>query len=165
MINTCQPSLQGESFSCPHCGVYSEHQWLSQPQLASLMLSFIQDVYLSNKWTLEHSQCEKMINLGGNQATQFAKHFLNTEISISNCLQCNNHTVWIGEQMVYPPKSQVPEPNEDMPEAVKSIYLEAASILVQSPKGSAALLRLALQVLLTGIVGDGKIDKQINKLV
>ncbi len=47
--------------------------------------------------------------------------------------------------MVYPDLNNISEPNEDLNEEIKKGYLEAASILEKSPRGAAALLRLALQ--------------------
>jgi hypothetical protein len=49
--------------------------------------------------------------------------------------------------MVNPDTGTAPQPNTDLPESMKRIYTEAASISNKSPRGAAALLRLAVQVL------------------
>ncbi|WP_210409489.1 DUF4145 domain-containing protein, partial [Leptospira levettii] len=60
----------------------------------------------------------------------------------------------------------IEKPNEDLNEEIKSIYLEAAKIVTDSPKGATALLRLALQKLMIQIGKNGKdINKDIGELV
>lgn len=49
--------------------------------------------------------------------------------------------------MVFPDTGNAPFPNSEMPEDVKILYLEAASIHSKSPRGAAALLRLGIQIL------------------
>lgn len=88
------------------------------------------------------------------------------EIRISNCQSCNNRTLWILNKMYYPDSGTVPSPNPEMPDNVKKIYLEAASIHTKSPRGSAALLRLGIQLLCIDLGGEGKnINADIKKLV
>ena len=53
-----------------------------------------------------------------------------------------------------------------MPEPVKSIYLEAASVYSKSPRGSAVLLRLGIQILCKELGESGKnINNDITELV
>jgi hypothetical protein len=68
--------------------------------------------------------------------------------------------------MVVPDRVNVPAPNEDLSDDVRADYTEAASILARSPRGSAALLRLALQKLCVqlGEKGD-RINDDIKALV
>jgi len=87
------------------------------------------------------------------------------------CHHCKNESIWIevnkGEgRMIYPDIHQGPPPHEDMPERVKEDYLEAMSIVSKSPRGAAALLRLALQKLMKELGESGRsIDKDIASLV
>ena len=68
--------------------------------------------------------------------------------------------------MVYPNIIVVDEPNEDLPEDIKSDYLEAASILCESPRGAAALLRLCIQKLCKHLGKKGKnLNDDIGELV
>jgi hypothetical protein len=68
--------------------------------------------------------------------------------------------------MVYPDATSAPLPNPDLPEDIRDIYLEAASISVKSPRGAAALLRLAVQMLCIALGEKGKkIDDDIASLV
>lgn len=78
---------------------------------------------------------------------------------MATCSSCEEFTLWVNEEIIYPKKTTVPVPNEDLDEDIKALYIEASNILIDSPKGSTALLRLALQKLLKQI---GKSGKNIN---
>ncbi len=68
--------------------------------------------------------------------------------------------------MFYPDTGNAPFPNPEMPEAVKKIYLEAASIHIKSPRGASALLRLGIQILCKELGEGGKnINSDISSLV
>lgn len=68
--------------------------------------------------------------------------------------------------MYYPENGIAPFPNTEMPEIVKNLYFEAASITNKSPKGAAALLRLAIQILCKELGETGEnINTDIKNLV
>lgn len=68
--------------------------------------------------------------------------------------------------MVFPDTGSAPFPNPEMPQEVKKLYLEAASIQLKSPRGAAALLRLSIQLLCGSLGGNGKnINEDIKILV
>jgi hypothetical protein len=88
------------------------------------------------------------------------------ELRISKCYHCGDRTLWINDHMYYPSTGNAPNPNSEMPAAVKALYLEAASIQTTSPRGAAALLRLGVQVLCKELGEKGKnIDDDIAALV
>jgi hypothetical protein len=90
----------------------------------------------------------------------------NPKIRTSTCLKCKNEAIWISEIMMYPDHSGIEPPNEDLDDAIKDDYLEAASILQKSPRGAAALLRLAVQKLCKQLGESGKkISDDIASLV
>jgi len=68
-------------------------------------------------------------------------------LSIALCAHCNGYSIWYQTVMVEPSESSAPPPNSDMPDDVKRDYVEASGILSKSPRGTAALLRLAIQKL------------------
>ena len=87
-------------------------------------------------------------------------------LKIGKCQHCGNHTLWVQNKMCYPDSGTAPFPNSEMPESVKSIYLEAASIQAKSPRGAAALLRLGIQILCKELGENGKnINTDIGNLV
>jgi len=87
-------------------------------------------------------------------------------LRIAKCDQCNNSSIWLVNKMIYPNIGNAPQPNSDLPETVKGIYLEAASISTLSPRGASALLRLGIQVLCKELGEEGKnINDDIAELV
>ncbi|SDF23849.1 protein of unknown function [Ulvibacter litoralis] len=87
-------------------------------------------------------------------------------LASGNCQHCHDSSLWLREDMIYPQVGNAPFPNTEMPKSVKKIYLEAASISNNSPRGAAALLRLSLQILCKELGESGKnIDSDIKSLV
>ena len=68
-------------------------------------------------------------------------------LRLAKCRKCGLFSLWLDGKMIYPDAIGVPQPNEDLNEDIKADYLEAANIVNKSPRGSAALLRLAVQKL------------------
>lgn len=95
-------------------------------------------------------------------------YYQKSPIKVCGCLACENVSFWHEptKQMIYPDIPQGPPPHEDMPEEIKADYLEALSIVSKSPRGAAALLRLALQKLLKELGEKGKnINDDIESLI
>ncbi len=87
-------------------------------------------------------------------------------IKVGTCQHCRHNTLWIQNDMVFPSTGNVQFPNPEMPEPVKKIYLEAASIQMKSPRGATALLRLAIQLLCKELgEGGNNINNDISNLV
>lgn len=88
------------------------------------------------------------------------------KLFIAECSHCSKLSVWYDEKMIYPEKTNINESNNDLNEDIKKDYLEAASILNKSPRGAAALLRLAIQKLCKQLGESGKnINDDIASLV
>ncbi|HEY4963491.1 MAG TPA: DUF4145 domain-containing protein [Candidatus Saccharimonadales bacterium] len=84
----------------------------------------------------------------------------------AQCSRCNMWSIWYEEEMIYPRANSVDSPNDDLPQDVIADYEEAAAILQDSPRGSAALLRLAIQKLVDSLVkGKGDLNAKIGTLV
>jgi hypothetical protein len=74
--------------------------------------------------------------------------------------------VWLDEKLIHPAYGSAPPPNSDLSEDVLRDYNEARAILVRSPRGAAALLRLAIQKLLVEFGEKGNnINHDIGQLV
>ncbi len=68
--------------------------------------------------------------------------------------------------MIYPGAATAPLPNPDLPEEIQADFTEARAIANQSPRGAAALLRLAIQKLCQHLGQPGKdINSDIKALV
>ena len=140
MSKHIKPTFASTSFHCPFCGVLSRQQW-------STSIQCYYTEKLPNGSTVTNSYILK------NTAT-------------AKCNHCENVSFWKGEKMIYPTNGTVEQPNDDLPDDIKSLYREAGDILVMSPRGAAALLRLGLQKLCEHLGEGGKnINADIESLV
>lgn len=140
MTKHIAPALNLKSFHCPHCGVLSEQTWSKD-----INCNFI--FYPPQGGNMWHSY--KLEN------------FLSAK-----CTNCNNYSIWTTDKMVYPLTGNVEMANPDLPEDIKNDYNEAKNIVNISPRGAAALLRLAVQKLCIHLGEKGKnINDDIESLV
>jgi hypothetical protein len=129
------------SFVCPYsaCGAYSSHTWGR--------------VFA--------------VNATRGDGVSKGRHLSDqTVIVTSLCTACGNEAVFANGQLVHPRKIEIILPHHDMPHEILTEYNEAALILADSPRGAAALLRLAVQKMLP-LIGATKqnINDQIKELV
>ena len=86
--------------------------------------------------------------------------------NLSMCFSCGGFGFWVFGSLVWPVIQTIVEPHADMPDDVKLDFVEASSIVDLSPRGSAALSRLALQKLMVDLGEKGKnINEDIASLV
>lgn len=143
MSKVIPPNFKGESFSCPHCGAFSQMTWNSL-----LYSNRITGYNTSDFWHVTCASCKQP----------------NIWMQTDNYIQELDETHKLGE-LIYPIITIVPHPSEDMPDEIKKDYLEAASIYQKSPRGAVALLRLGLQKLCMHLGGEGKnINADLAKL-
>ena len=128
--NYVEPDFNKKSFTCPHCGT----------------LSLMRYAPVGYKGP-------DAVSLGSIKGPH------TNVVIIASCLQCNQKTIWIDNQYVYP-DIVAEEANPDMPEPVKQLYNEAGLIYNKSPRAACALLRLAIDRLCNEL---GETDRDINK--
>ncbi len=105
------------------------------------------NAYSHMQWFVPTDRTLRSVPQGGMKNTRVAK-----------CTKCLKFSHWVDDEMVYPVCDiLVDDPNKDLSEVIKNDYIEAANILEKSPRGSAALLRLAIQKLCDELVPD-KVD-------
>lgn len=132
------PDRNTKAFICPNCGVYAR----------------------SYKWG--YSKNRNTPNPVGEDSQAFPR----MEVIFGQCEHCNDLCIWHREALVYPNRGSAPLPPPDMPPAVKEDYEEAAKIATMSPRGAAALLRLAIQKLCIHLGGSGSnLNDDIGMLV
>lgn len=150
--NVILPESRKRKFTCPHCKAISSQLWGN--------LS-------SNNMSVPDSMGIYRDSLRGQSVSNWGKDIAGDGVwLISCCENCRKICIWKNEQMVYPKIIVVDEPNEDLPEDIKSDYWEAASILRESPRGAAALLRLCIQKLCKHLGKKGKnLNDDIGELV
>src|SRR6266404_7640923 len=114
-----------------------------------------------NKSSLELKWAEQMVS--GRPFLEVHREFRNRDVqnvSISYCFNCNEMCLWVCDQLVWPRRAGGPEPKLDAPPNVRREYEEASQTLEASPRGAAALLRLAIEKLCKelGVSGESLKD-------
>lgn len=138
-MNFSAPEFKSDAFHCPTCGTYAHMVW------------------------------DDLFTRKGRQTLYYE----------AICSKCENTNLWrlthfvdgqFGRfdekaELTYPDFGFAALPAEDMPEDVKTDYVEAARIFSRSPRGAAALLRLGLQKLCKHLGQDGEnINNDIRSL-
>lgn len=163
------PAFGSRHFQCPHCGVASEQKWFDVTKVSECANGILKNVFYGYRAQIHDYQQEaiaKFIEHAEHANNKHMPAFVPEKFSVATCQSCHEFTLWVDKSMVYPRASAIAGPNEDMDENVQTLYLEAATIVNDSPRGAAALLRLALQLLLIQLGKSGKnINNDIKELV
>lgn len=163
------PKYRDSKFHCSHCNTIATQEWFDADDVGSTTINIINHLYLNYRSSIESFYQKPIIqflNVIDNELQKNLYQFCPKGFSVATCSSCEEFTLWVNEEIIYPKKTTVPPPNEDLDENIKTLYLEASNILIDSPKGATALLRLALQMLLKQIGKDGKkINDDIKELV
>lgn len=164
-----QPKYKSNKFICPHCSVLAKQEWLNSADLSEIITSIYQHYYFDYRKSInsyDQKPIEAFLNLMKNKLANGIDQYFSHNLSIAKCHSCNNFSVWIDRNIVYPKNISIESPNVDMNKDIQELYNEAATIFLDSPKGATAILRLALQKLLVQIGKDGKnINNNIKELV
>lgn len=136
------PTFKLSAFNCPHCNAFAHMHWY-------------------DLW----------YQVGG------ARGWSNSGANVAICSHCTQLSYWLvtsksidGKEndgkMLYPSVKSAPLPHPDMPHEIRTDYEEARNIAQESPRGSAALLRLCVQRLCVYLGEPGKnINDDIGSLV
>lgn len=164
------PSIGETAFNCPHCRALAKQFWhntLADPlrdsgkpawfteEEAETFANNIEELESRARmrtWAKKISTGEPF--LANETKDPYAYYIYN--LSLSKCYNCDGIAIWLGERMVYPDTGPVSPPNSDLPDECRRDYVEASAIVSKSPRGAAALLRLALQKLCVALGGSGK---------
>ncbi len=175
------PSINEQAFDCPHCGAYTTQYWFdvasyrrkdnSTPTIPSKedVLFIAQDNKIPKEEKNIHLEwCKKMISgliFFEKRLTSYPDYSAEN-LHLSKCYHCKKIAVWIHSNLIFPNKKIGVMPNQDLPNEVLRDFEEARSILGESPRGAAALLRLCVQKLCIHLGEKGKnIDDDIASLV
>jgi hypothetical protein len=125
------PIHRQSAFHCPFCQVLTEQTW---------------SIFLIATY--------KIIRPNGQEVRG---DYQLDNYSSAKCNHCGQISIWFGDKMTYPLTGNVEPANPDLPQDVLDDYNEAKDIVNISPRGAAALLRLALQKLVVHLGEKGKV--------
>ena len=172
-----QPKIGSAKFICPHCGVLAKQDWTDVTKLSETVNAILKHLYLDYR---EKDETFRRMMIGTDEYQQIIKEFYGWLIQASpgllqrvflphyfrfaQCQSCSEFTVWVKREMIYPRSSSFPEPNEDMNDGIKKLYREAATIFQDSPRASAALLRLCIEELCQQFGRNGNLKQLYRQL-
>jgi hypothetical protein len=130
-MNFTAPAFKLDAFHCPVCGTYAHMTW------TPLCKTHMYDTFYHEA---QCSKCKKSSLWRATEWTNFSTGHREDRKAV----------------LTYPDNGSVALPEADMPEDVKTDYIEAARIFSRSPRGAAALLRLGLQKLCKHLGQEGE---------
>jgi hypothetical protein len=163
------PKFKSEKFQCPHCKVASQQAWFDVRSSSNAANQILNDVFYDYRTQIKDYQQDAIAKFIREVEAANKKHmpeFVPNDFSVATCSSCGDISLWVKQEIVYPKQTAVAPPNEDMEQEIQDLYIEASTIVVDSPKGATAILRLALQLLLKQLGKSGKnINNDIKELV
>lgn len=183
MPQTSYPPELGESeFNCAHCGVFSAQTWYvvagrqgfwqqdqggpqphSSPRPGGGTHHFAIQAFSA---TQRGKTVSMAVGGKGHSLPKGDDDLLLHDFYVSVCFHCSRPSVWNLDKMVAPSVGGIDLPNADLAEDIRVDYLEAASVVQQSPRAASALLRLCVQKLIKQLGLPGKnINEDIATLV
>jgi hypothetical protein len=151
------PTIDQLAFNCPHCHALARQFWFS---VHADPLKADEKPVVANGETVaapmfgdaEEGEREREVKWmpSGRPFLRVHREFRNRDvqnISISYCFNCNEICLWVVDQMVWPGCATGPEPKLHASPHVRRETEEASPTLDASPRGAAALLRLAMEKL------------------
>lgn len=174
------PAVSEVAFNCPHCGALATQSWYSAraESMDKSATPFIaDDEWVKSLLPDDTEELEKRQGLMA-WAERLASGlpFLSTanhchshaiqNVHLSRCFSCDDLAIWLCDRLLWPQHGEAPLANPDLPDDIRRDYDEASMILNLSPRGAAALLRLAIQKLCKELGEKGRnIDEDIGALV
>ena len=166
-----QPEIHKEQFTCPHCGVLAKQDWAAIRQIAEIVNYTINNIYMEYRVAIDSydQKCIRKfsIHLFKELPRNLPVNLFPQDFSFARCQSCSKMSVWMEQdkKMIYPRLSSFPSPNVDMDDEVKKLYLEATQIFQDSPRASAAILRLCVEKLCGQLGEKGDLNTLIGNLV
>lgn len=174
------PSARETAFNCPHCGAFAQQYWYTAhaERMEKDALPIVIDAAKLEELNLDQiedkDERERLCALVKKKSSGrpfFEGKSKYRAVSVNNvwfsrCFNCDEISFWLCDALIYPQKGEAPPANPDMPDDILRDYDEASAVLDQSPRGSAALIRLAIQKLCKELGQPGKnINDDIGALV
>ena len=180
------PAVGKAAFNCPLCGAYGGHAWsavwlgppsiITATQVAAkeemqrkIMAAVSVNVPYAPPPRPTKPADPNMLRFEEYKQTPGQMLVISGQAKdavVSQCPVCLRRLVWVNGRIVWPQVGGAQPANPDMPDDVRDDYQEAASIVYQSPRGAAALLRLAIQKLCKHLGEPGEnINADVGALV
>lgn len=147
-----EPNFAETAFNCPICTAYAHQIWYTPDGQMIVEPNSLKIQKMFAPFYLEATPPTSSGRFG--------------YVHFSRCSRCKGVAVWVSGRLAHPKKAIAASPHPSMPADIRADFTEASLIVDDSPRASAALLRLALQKLAIHLGAKGKrIDDDIAFLV
>jgi hypothetical protein len=150
------PAIDQLVFNCPHCHALVRQFWFSvhaDPLKADEkpLVATEETVKAVTFGDAEEDERDRKLKWAERMASgrpflEVQRQFRNRDVqnvSISYCFNCNEMCLWVCDQLVWPKRAGDPEPKLHASPEIRCDDEVASKPLEASPRGAAALLRLA----------------------
>ncbi len=168
MLSQQLPIFHEEKFKCPYCKVFAKQEWTDAGKLSAGFKWIVGQTYLSYRENFsDYAQptVTKFCEILTNSLTKHVNSLITNKLSFSVCQSCSETSVWHNKDRIYPRLTSFPDPNGDMNDEIQQYYREAALIYKDSPRTSAALLRLCVEKLCRQVGEKGNLNQCISNMV
>ena len=162
------PLFHKEKFKCPNCKVFAKQEWTDAGKLSVNFIWTVKQSYLNYRENFPdyvQSTVKEFCEILNNSLTKHVDNLIAKKLSFSVCQSCSETSVWHNKEMIYPRLTPFSDPNEDMNDEIQQYYREAALIYKDSPRASAALLRLCVEKLCRQLGEKGDLNQCISNMV
>lgn len=192
MTKFVNPSATETAFNCPVCGTYTQQFWYEAhltliegkdklPCVVAIkdINNIIKQIRSKIDETTVASEYDKLEKTWKRNSTSVSKNspFVNEyrcessehsragNVHFSKCFNCEEFSIWFGENLIHPVRDKHIPINADMPDDVKLDFEEARSIVDKSPRSAAILLRLCIEKICKHLGCTGDLNNMIGQLV
>jgi hypothetical protein len=174
------PSLGDKSFSCPHCEAVSHQTWYkvylddySKDQYpwmpgSEILDDIDKDVGDEARAGTREYFTKRLARKPFEERNEQAVYLRNQldNVFAGQCYSCDAWSIWVADELIYHNQKYTVLPTAEMPDDVKTDFLEAAAIVDVSARGAAALLRLCIQKIVMALGEKGEnLNNDIGLLV
>ncbi|MBN1303340.1 MAG: hypothetical protein JXA13_02820 [Anaerolineales bacterium] len=164
------PSIHAQAFDCPHCHVYTTQTWFdvfihkredNEPPVIPDKAArdrIKKDQKLPQDVKGRYLEWFDQMDTGlvfFNKRKSDYPDFSADNIHLSQCYHCQEISVWVHGNLLFPYQKTGDDPNPDLPTEIRQEFDEARAILRESPRAAAALLRGCIRGLSLPLGGKG----------
>ena len=128
------PEYGNKKFQCPHCNTVATQEWFTANNAGDTATGIVQHLYFNYRAHInDYAQREVASFLkeidGGFKRNFYS--FVPKGFSVATCSSCEDFTLWVNKEIVYPKKTTLPPPNDDLNEDIKALVAEGMSPKIQ----------------------------------
>ncbi len=158
------PSIKETAFDCPHCGAYTTQYWFYLH--ADIISGEIKtptfpdekfktgiknnndfDAEMKQKLTEWVQKMESGLMFFQEKEEGSNNSYRVNNLYLSQCHNCDQISLWVHDNLVFPSQKAGALPNSDLPRYVKHNFEKARSILNHSLRGATVFFKLSIQKL------------------